>query len=156
MVNISLKFYQIYKLCVDILGNDSTTDKQLSDLLFEILPNNFKGVYTVDDELPKLINNYDCYILNNLTRESKGEHWLSIIKYNDKVFLYDSFDRDTKKISPKHFNVLDKFINLSNLDHILNPEEQSLYQYTCGCFCVSFLVTCISWNLSPIDLKKNI
>ena len=37
------------------------------------------------------------FIINN--RKNKGEHWVSVSKYNNKIYAYDTFNRDIHKVS---------------------------------------------------------
>ena len=81
----------------DILKTSSTTNNfQLEKLCKNLFGNIFLGVYTAD-KYPKHISNGEMFIINN--RKNKGEHWISVTKYNNKMYAYDTFNRNIHKVS---------------------------------------------------------
>jgi len=71
-----------------------TNNIELNKLGKELLGNKFIGVFMAN-ELPRMKNNEYC-IINNKSSKSHGEHWLALIKYNDKKYIWDSFSRIIK------------------------------------------------------------
>ena len=81
----------------DILKTSSTTNNfQLEKLCKNLFGNIFLGVYTAD-KYPKHISNGKMFIINN--RKKQGEHWVSVAKYNNKMYAYDTFNRNIHKVS---------------------------------------------------------
>ena len=79
----------------DVLKTSSTTNNiQLEKLCKKSFGDLFIGVFTAD-KYPKNISNGEMFIINN--RKNKGEHWVSVIKYNDKMYAYDTFNRNIIK-----------------------------------------------------------
>ena len=98
----------------------------------------FKDVFP-RDRLPESLNIKCGIIINTDKAEDPGEHWVSIYK-NQKGFViyFDSFG-----LPPFHTEII-KFINkISPIGWFYNTITfQSVYQDTCGMYCVFFL-TCM-------------
>ena len=74
----------------DILKTSSTTNNfQLEKLCKKLFGDLFIGVFTAD-KYPKYISNGEMFIINN--RKNKVEHWISVTKYNNKMYAYDTFN----------------------------------------------------------------
>ena len=133
MVNASkydmLKYYEDNLMYTeDILGSGITNNTQLEKLTTHLF-DNFIGVFAAN-EFPKYINNDSCFIINNKS-EGKGEHWIAIFKRN-KLYGYDSFDRNVHKLSKFWKN---KYIVNANKDR-----QQSFKEYNCGSRCIAWLM----------------
>ena len=72
--------------------------------------------------IPKHISNGEMFIINN--RKNKGEHWVSVIKYNNKMYAYDTFNRNIQKVSI--------FWKMNNWIAANKNRDQSYYEYDCG------------------------
>ena len=46
------------------------------------------------------------FIINN--RKNKGEQWISVIKYNNKMYAYDTFNRDIHIHIHIHIHILEE------------------------------------------------
>ena len=72
------------------------------------------------------------YIIN--TDNKKGVHWIACYKYRNKIFCYDSFDRDIKTLS----QFWSKNKNLINAN---KDRDQSCTEENCGARCVAWLIS---------------
>ena len=115
----------------DVLKTSSTTNNiQLVNLCKNLFGDLFIGVFTAD-KYPKHISNGEMFIINN--RKNKGEHWVSVIKYNNKMYAYDTFNRDIHKVSI--------FWKNNNWISANKNRDQSYYEYDCGERCISWLIS---------------
>jgi hypothetical protein len=115
----------------DILKTSSTTNNfQLEKLCKKLFGDLFIGVFTAD-KYPKYISNGEMFIINN--RKNKGEHWISVIKYNNKMYAYDTFNRNIHKVSI--------FWKNNNWISANKNRDQSYYEYDCGERCISWLIS---------------
>ena len=81
----------------DVLKTSSTTNNiQLEKLCKNLFDDLFIGVFTAD-KYPKHILNGEMFITNN--RKNRGEHWVAVSKYNNKMYAYDTFNRNIHKAS---------------------------------------------------------
>ena len=121
-------------LLQDILGYGSTDNTQLQSIgmyLFNSKSNKpFIGVYS-SDKMPVLKNNQMC-IAN--TDDEAGVHWVACYKYQNKTFVYDSYDRDVKSLS-KHWKKKHNWIN-ANKDR-----DQSYAEENCGERSIRWLIS---------------
>ena len=79
------------------------------------------------------------FIINNKSDRSSGEHWLSCVKYKNKIYSFDSFARNVHKLSPywKH-----KAIINANSRRL-----QSFNENNCGARSIAFLITFQKYKL---------
>ena len=120
----TLKEYdETLMLIEDMIGANGSSNFQLDRLGENIFGPCYLGTYS-SDKLPKYIPNEHCFIINNKSSRSKGEHWLSGFKRNGKLYLYDSLGRDAKKLSPYWNN---KHIVTADLDRM-----ESFREGNCG------------------------
>jgi hypothetical protein len=119
----------IYNDYMDILkpyiGNDTTFTNDLKKKGKKVLGRGFRGVFA-SDKLPK-INNKQMYIANLDKLNERGSHWIGVYKHNDKLYVYDSFGRSSKKIIPSIFHRKGGGI----VDTQYDP-EQSVKEDNCG------------------------
>jgi hypothetical protein len=116
----------------DVLKTSSTTDNfKLEKLGKKLFGNLFLGVFTAD-KYPKYLSNGEMFIINN--RKYKGEHWVAVAKYNNKIYAYDTFNRHIQKLS--------KFWKNTNWISANRHRDQSYFEYNCGersiCWLISF------------------
>ena len=117
---------------IDLLGDGETNNLQLNKLGKHLFGNRFIGVFT-SDKIIKLKNNEMC-IVNTDPSNKKGLHWTALCVYKDKVYFYDTFNRNYKKLSKNWLNK--KWIN-ANKDR-----DESYKEANCGqksiCWLISF------------------
>ena len=77
-------------------------------------------------------NNEYC-IINNKSSKLHGEHWLALIKYNDKNYIWDSFARNYKTLSP--------YIKNKNWINASVKQFESNNGKDCGQLSLSFIVS---------------
>lgn len=114
---------------------------------------NYIGCYPYN-EIPKLFyeyeknindnDNYKCCIVNNKTVNQGGEHWLSLIKFNDKTYIYDSFQRQSED---ENLKFPKKWIELADNEDI----KQNIYEVNCGARCIAFLATINKFGLDQTE-----
>ena len=134
-----LKFYEDALIHIeDVLGTNETTNQQLENLCVKLFGGDFLGVFSAN-HWPKLILNNQMFIINNKSDRSSGEHWLSIIKYKNKIYGFDSFARAVHNLSRywKHKAII-------NANHERN---QSFLSYDCGPRSITFLITFQKYKL---------
>ena len=127
-----LKEYEQNLICIeDNLTTSSTTNNfQLEKLCKYFFDNLFLGVFTAD-KYPKHISNGEMFIVNN--RKNKGEHRVALIKYNNKMYSYDTFNRNIQKISI--------FWKKNNWISANKNRDQSYYENDCGQRCTCWLIS---------------
>ena len=99
---------------------------------------NFKGVYPRDLLTFSLSKNTGIIVNTDLSTKP-GEHWVSIYKNKDNEIIYfDSFG-----FPPLHEEII-RFIikNCDNGWYYNTITYQSVYQDTCGMYCIYF-ITCM-------------
>ena len=118
-----------------------TNNIELNKLGKELFGNKFIGVFMAN-ELQRMKNNEYC-IINNKSSKSHGEHWLSLIKYNDKKYIWDSFARNYKTLSPYFKNK--NWVNASVKQ--FEPNEGK----DCGQLSLSFILTFDKFKLKVLN-----
>ena len=73
------------------IGKNETDNIQLQKYVDRIGLSNFLGIYAWDT-IPKMKNNQSCIVNLDKSTES-GSHWISLYKYKNKIYMFDSFDR---------------------------------------------------------------
>lgn len=131
-----LIYKNILNIVYDIFKHNKTT--YMSELLNigNKLIKNFKGVYP-SDLIPKLKNNQSC-ILNLDSSRENGSHWISVYKYKNKLYVYDSFGRKAKEIIPTLKNKI-----IIDTD---NDKEQKYSELNCGQRCIAWLILFNRWG----------
>jgi len=131
--------YQILKeyednlmLIEDLLGAGITNNIQLDFVGHSLFGNKYLGTFSADN-YPKRLHNGEMFIINNKSSKQKGEHFLAISKYKNKVYAYDSFNRDVHKLSKywRHKS----WIN-ANLQR-----DQSFNEKNCGSRSLAWLIS---------------
>ena len=126
---MNIEINNIYKGYMDILknfiGNDTTFGDDLKRKGKYIFGYRFKGVFS-SDNLPKDIKNRDMYIANLDKSTGKGSHWISVYKQNDKLYVYDSFGRPSKRIIK---SLVGQGIDIQDTQY---DAEQSKRENNCG------------------------
>jgi hypothetical protein len=91
----------------------------------------FIGVFPSDYPI-KLREGHKC-ILNTMPSGSSGEHWVALCKYKGSVYIFDSYDRDYKTLSPFWIN---KKWKQPHIGKTLEAKKDN----DCGQRCISFLL----------------
>ena len=73
------------------IGKNETDNIQLQKYIDKIGLSNFLGIYAWDT-IPKMKNNQSCIVNLDKSNQS-GSHWISLYKYKNTIYMYDSFDR---------------------------------------------------------------
>ena len=93
-----LKEYQQNLMYIeDLLGAGITNNFQLDSLGKFLFGDRYLGTFP-SDQFPRHIKNDQCFIMNNKSSRSKGEHFIAFYKYKNNTYAYDSFNRNAKKI----------------------------------------------------------
>ena len=116
----------------DIIGANETNNQQLERLCRRLFGCDFLGVFPAN-KWPKLILNNQMFIINNKSDRSPGEHWIACVKYNNRMYAFDSFGRNVHKLSPYWKNKV-----IINANH---ERLQSYKELNCGARAIAFLVT---------------
>jgi len=101
---------------------------------------NFCGVFSRDQINIKLEKNCGI-IINTDTSDGPGEHWVAIY-FSKSAIYFDSFG-----LPPLHDEIT-KYLNSISPDgwHYNRICFQSLYQDTCGMYCIFFLTCMFKYN----------
>ena len=128
-----LNFYEQSLMHIqDIIGSKITNNQQLEKLGSHLFGKDFIGVFSANN-FPKLVLNNQMFIINNKSDRSPGEHWLACVKYNNRIYAFDSFGRNVHKLSPYWKNKL-----IINANH---ERLQSYKELNCGSRAIAFLIT---------------
>ena len=123
------------RIVVPIIGNKSTYQHELEKAGIKLLGSEFKGVFP-SDKIP-VLNDLKKYAIINLDASTEpGSHWVAIAFHNNKIYVYDSFGRETVKILPSLF----QSGNGSQIFDTDTDPEQSENETNCGARCLSFLL----------------
>ena len=110
------------------------TDSEVVKIGKSLLGDKFIGVFAIDEidyNAPRPTGT--CYVMNNKTRRSNGEHWLAVwYNQNQTPVLFDSFAR--KHVIPDFHG------QLTEAD-----TDQQDWQESCGQRCIAFL--CVAATL---------
>jgi len=115
-----------------IKHNSTTYLSEISKAGRQLFGEKYIGTFTID-QLPELKNN-ECLILNLDHSYELGSHWCSMIKFNNKLYFYDSFGRKHSKIISKKY-IREKIYEDKNYD-----SEQNVNEENCGQRSLAFLV----------------
>ena len=98
----------------------------------------FEGVYPAD-RLPRQVSWPCCMIINTDPADEQGEHWVAVYIDGAGVGVYfDSFGR----APPRTFG---SFLHRNTVELTYNSKVlQSVYSYTCGYYCLYFLIKAVS------------
>ena len=133
-------FEKYKKKYIKKLGKKALFDDELDKVAKKEFGNKFQGVYAVNEQFKPTNGKY--YIINTDTKDSSGEHWVAIKLAPKKLYFYDSFSRDAKKITPI---LLKRFKNRQIIQADQKDTEQMPVDKDgkrteiCGVLCLSFL-----------------
>jgi len=133
-------FEKYKKKYIKKLGTKALYDDQLDKVGKKEFGNRWGGIYAVDEQFKTTNNKY--FIINTDTKDSSGEHWIAIKLAPKKLYFYDSFSRDAKKITPillKRFKNR-QIIQADQKDTEQMPVDKNGNQTEiCGVLCLSWL-----------------
>ena len=136
-----LTFYENVLMYIeDLLGSGQTDNIQLDKLGFYLFgKNKYLGTFS-SDEFPKNIKRGQCFIINNKSSRSLGEHFISVYKEESdgKLYGYDSFNRPIKSLS--------KYWIHKNIINATTHRDQSFLEYNCGSRSLAFLICMSKWG----------
>lgn len=122
---------QEYKAYVNALnsvyGKDETLSSQLITICRKFFNTNFKGVFPIDLIPYKDLKNHDFLIFNLDKHNQPGSHWCAMYKFDNNIYVYDSFGRKVLKNNKQVIN--------SELD-----AEQKKSEKNCGQRCIAWLL----------------
>ena len=116
----------------DILGNGSTTNMQLEILGKFLFKEKFLGVYSANT-FPHMLNN-EMLIINTDPSTKSGTHWISVFKYKNKYYCYDTFNRDIKTLFSPYLKNKKNIVN-ANIDR-----DESFSEDNCGQRAICWLI----------------
>ncbi len=114
--------------------------KDLLAVLFN--QRNFLGVYSCDQLLGLRVVNQPVFLVVNLDYSFQlGSHWIVLHVTNSKVEICDSYGFSVSNWF-SYPSPLIKFLNRYTSTHAFraSPRLQSLNSYTCGLFCIYFII----------------
>ena len=120
----------------------TTTNLQLNKLGYQLFGDKYKGA-KMSDQIPRLKNNEMC-IINTDPTYKKGLHWLGLYKYDNKIYVYDSFGRNYKTLSPHFKNK--RWINVNK------TIEEADTGKDCGQLSMTFLLTFDKFKLKCVGI----
>lgn len=117
---------------------EGLTSVFLNSILKKI--NNFVGVIP-QDYLEKIrINSFPTsFVVNSDLSNQLGDHWLAVFITSDKIFIFDSLGFHKHK-----WPFLLQFLTKYKKTHRFyqTPQVQQPFNYTCGFYCIYFLISC--------------
>ena len=128
------KYNEVLMMTEDIIGSGTTDNTQLDNLGKYIFGEDYIGTFS-SDEMPKLIKENQCFILNTDSSKSRNKtgHWVGFYKLNNKLYFYDSFSRPASSLS-KYW----KYKKLYNAN--TKDRDQSFSEMDCGSRSMAYLV----------------
>ena len=120
-------------LLMDILGSGTTDNIELNKIGKLLFGDAFVGVFSSNKMKP--LNNNEMCIVNTDPDYKGGTHWCACYKYNNKTYVYDSYDRDIKSLS-KYWKHKHNWVNANaDRDQSYNGESN------CGTRSMAWLIS---------------
>ena len=116
------------KILKEYIGNDTTYNDDLERKGKKIFGSRFLGVFS-SDKLPTNIKSREMYIANLDKSNESGSHWIAVYKKNNKLYVYDSFGRKSKKIIPSIYRKKGASIKIKDTQY---DAEQHKKEENCG------------------------
>lgn len=124
-----------YKKKYKVKGTTWATD--LGRIGKDIFKDKWLGVFA-QDTVPSSYLNEAYGIVNVDTSNKKGSHWVAIYKKGKTIYIYDSFNRESKTLLPVLIRQLHstgrRYVDSNKLD-----AEQVITQRNCGLRCIAWL-----------------
>jgi len=123
---------QLLSVIEQQLGKGSTNNKQLDRYGKSLFGKRYIGTFTADT-VPDIPVNHMAIV--NLDKSGRpGTHWVALVKdRKDRVIVYDSYGRKTKKILPDLYG-------RGNTVDTEYDAEQTKEEENCGARCMAALV----------------
>lgn len=120
------------KHIISVVGPQALFSDELEKIAMKMLgKKDFAGVYPLDEiQFPAGTR---FIILNTHKSNQPGEHWFSVVKGKNKIYVYDSFGRKTSEMLPSLFK---KFAKVVDSDR---DAEQKMEEMNCGQRSLSWL-----------------
>jgi hypothetical protein len=111
---------------------DTTYSDELESVAKRLIGRPFLGVYAAD-RVPDLQSHREAYmIVNTDNSDGPGSHWVGLVKQDNDLYMYDSFGRKPRELSPE-FN--GKGYNPTNPN-----VEQDIQDNDCGIRTLTYLI----------------
>ena len=123
-------FQNIYINVCDILGDKSTSNRELNKLCKTLFSDRFKGVFSADAMIR--LKDCECCIINTDPSNKSGTHWCALYKHKNIVYFFDSFGRNYK--------ILSKFWKHKKWECVEFHRIESYKSENCGELCITFLI----------------
>lgn len=130
-----LKYYnEELRKVENMVGDGSTTNKQINAAGKKLLGRKFFGVFASDNinMLSKSLDEGEYAIINTQNSSQPGMHWLALVKKSGNLVMFDSFGRRHAKLSPE-------FIGLPIIDGE-SDVTQSFNENNCGARALAWLL----------------
>ena len=115
-------------------GNKETTNIQLNKIGKNLFGNKYIGTFA-SDQIPVMRSGE--YSIVNLDDSSKmGSHWIGLVKYKKKIFIYDSFGRRTFNIIPSLLKSGNGLVQMTENDAEQDPLDVNCGQRVISALCV--------------------
>lgn len=118
-------YNDIYNRLKRAVGVDTTYSNDLHVVGKKMFHRKFRGVFAIN-EVPTNLSTGQMAIVNLDRTDEPGSHWIAIYKDHNKLYVYDSFGRHTKKIAPELYK---KYRNIIDCEY---DAEQHSKQKDCG------------------------
>lgn len=136
--NITHLYKQLSKNNKRPYNGGTTSNTELDLLGRQFIGPKFIGVFAVDSKinLGKLKTAY--FIINNEKIGKPGQHWLSVVKSNNNLYIHDTFGRPSKKLLKIFYDKMyGEGYSIKDTD---NDKDQQPYQMDCGIRSVASLL----------------
>ena len=136
----------LHSIIYPMVGRKTTFANDLTKAGLKLFGMNYMGTFAAD-EVPDIgkgvnegtiTNKSPLYLIANLdTSDGPGSHWIGLAfdAGTKKIWIYDSFGRDTNKIIP----LLVKKFGKNNLRMADDDSEQKITEDDCGARSLAFL-----------------
>ncbi len=124
------------------LGTGATFMNDLTDLGKLLFKKKYIGTFA-SDKIP-IIKNNQYMILNLDTSKMQGSHWIAVARLNDKLYVYDSFGRNTNSIIPA---LQKKYRNIKIIESLRDVDQDSFTEFDCGQRSLAWLFIVDHWGI---------
>lgn len=132
---VKIHFNKVKSEIIKKWGNHALSDLEVAEIGDELLGKKFKGVFPID-RVP--INRYEKYMIANVDKSGlPGSHWVAIYTISNRIYIYDSFSRSSKKLLKPLYNRA-KERNYKIIDVNKKPDQKS-NSMVCGPISISWL-----------------
>ena len=127
----------------DLIGASITDNHKLDKLGSLLFGTNYIGTFS-SDYFPHHIKNEQCFIMNNKSSRSVGEHFVPFYKKDGKLYGYDTFNRPVHSLSKYWANI--------NIIDANTKRDQSWKEKDCGSRSMAFLLSFSKWGDKVIGI----